>query len=77
MTGKTAQNHAANLAENKACRNGRLYVYSSYSAVFGSLLRESTLRLAAALSGNGKTIRPATGRQSSAGLTNDGVASNG
>lgn len=49
----------------------------SYSAVFGRWPRESTLRLAAALDGNGKTIRAATRLASRAALTNDEVTSHG
>lgn len=50
-------------AEECACRKGRLYVYSRYSAVFGRKPKESTPRLAAALSGNGKTIWATDPRQ--------------
>ncbi len=69
MNGKTFGNHADISAENKACRNGWLYVYCRYSAVFGQNAGESLPCAANDLAGNGKTNRPATGRQSSAGLS--------
>lgn len=69
MNGKTDANLSQLSAENKACRNGRLYVYSRYSAVFGRKARETHLSAANDLAGNGKTIRAANLRQQMTALS--------
>ena len=69
MNGKVSENHYRKPASEKACGNGGFYVYPQNTVGFRNSYGESTPRLAAALKGIGKTNRPATGRQSSAGLT--------
>lgn len=59
------------------CAQLSVNVEATYRVGFGRDGRKITPNDARYLRGGWKTIRPATGRQSSAGLTNDGVASNG
>lgn len=55
MNRQTSKNHYRKPASEKACGKGGFYVYSLNYAGFRKRHGESTPRLAAALTGNGKT----------------------